>query len=172
MMVRFMNMYIGIDLGTSAVKLLLANARGEILNTVTEEYPLYFPHPGWSEQDPGDWKAAVLRGVLRLTDGFDKSKVRGIGCGGQMHGLVVLDKDDNVLSFPPIINGSLTTVTTETHNLFIDVTGFDRKAVKGALDIVCTALAERGGKIESVTMHSGNVTFQSPDFTQIGRAHV
>ncbi|MBE6523930.1 MAG: phenylalanine--tRNA ligase subunit beta [Thermoplasmata archaeon] len=78
---------------------------------------------------------------------------------------IILDRDNNVLSFPPIINGSLTTVTTETKNLFIDVTGFDRKAVKGALDIVCTSLAERGGKIESVTMHSGNVTFQSPDFT-------
>jgi len=78
---------------------------------------------------------------------------------------IILDKDGNVLSFPPIINGALTTVTTETHNLFIDVTGFDRKAVKGALDIVCTALAERGGRIESVTMHSGNVAFQSPDFT-------
>jgi phenylalanyl-tRNA synthetase beta chain len=78
---------------------------------------------------------------------------------------IILDRDNNVLSFPPIINGALTTVTTETHNLFIDVTGFDRKAVKGALDIVCTALAERGGKIESVTMHSGSVSFQSPDFT-------
>ena len=78
---------------------------------------------------------------------------------------VILDKDDQVLSFPPIINGSLTTVTTNTRNLFIDVTGFDRKAVKGALDIVCTALAERGGMIESVTMHSEGETFQSPDFT-------
>lgn len=78
---------------------------------------------------------------------------------------IILDRDDNVLSFPPIINGSLTTVTTETKNLFVDVTGFDRKAVKGALDIVCTSLAERGGKIESVTMHSGSVSFQSPDFT-------
>ena len=78
---------------------------------------------------------------------------------------IILDKDNHVLSFPPIINGSLTTVTTETKNLFIDVTGFDRKAVKGALDIVATALAERGGKIESVTMHSGSDAFQSPDFT-------
>ena len=78
---------------------------------------------------------------------------------------IILDKDNQVLSFPPIINGSLTTVTTETKNLFIDVTGFDHKAVKGALDIVCSALAERGGRIESVTMHSGNVSFQSPDFT-------
>ncbi|MBO4356718.1 MAG: phenylalanine--tRNA ligase subunit beta [Candidatus Methanomethylophilaceae archaeon] len=78
---------------------------------------------------------------------------------------IILDKDNQVLSFPPIINGSLTTVTTNTHNLFIDVTGFDRKAVKGALDIVASALAERGGKIESVTMHEDGKTFQSPDFT-------
>lgn len=78
---------------------------------------------------------------------------------------IILDKDNNVLSFPPIINGSLTTVTTDTHNLFIDVTGFDRKAVKGALDIVCTSLAERGGKIESVTMHEDGNSFQSPDLS-------
>ena len=78
---------------------------------------------------------------------------------------IILDKDGNVLSFPPIINGSLTTVTTETRNLFVDVTGFDRKAVKGALDIICSALAERGGSIESVTMHSGKDVFQSPDLT-------
>ncbi len=78
---------------------------------------------------------------------------------------IILDSENNVLSFPPIINGALTTVTTETHNLFVDDTGFDRKAVKGALDIVCSALAERGGKIESVTMHSGATAFQSPDFT-------
>jgi phenylalanyl-tRNA synthetase beta chain len=78
---------------------------------------------------------------------------------------IILDRDNQVLSFPPIINGSLTTVTTETHNLFIDVTGFDRKAVKGALDLVCTSLAERGGRIESVTMHEGNSYFQSPDLT-------
>ncbi len=46
--------YIGIDLGTSAVKLLLVDEAGEILNTVSEEYPLYFPKPGWSEQEPTD----------------------------------------------------------------------------------------------------------------------
>ena len=78
---------------------------------------------------------------------------------------IILDSKDRVLSFPPIINGSLTTVTTDTHNLFIDVTGFDRKAVKGALDIVSSALAERGGSIESVTMHEDGKSFQSPDFT-------
>lgn len=76
---------------------------------------------------------------------------------------VIQDKDGKVLSFPPIINGALTTVTTGRHNLFIDVTGMDRKAVKGALDIVCTALAERGGRIVDVLMHDGEDSFRSPD---------
>lgn len=69
---------------------------------------------------------------------------------------VILDAEGSVLSFPPIINGSLTTVTTSTTNLLIDVTGTDLKAVKGALDIICTALAERGGIIGSVTVHDGD----------------
>ena len=78
---------------------------------------------------------------------------------------IILDKNGEVLSFPPIINGSLTTVTTDTHNLFIDVTGMDEKAVKGALDIICTAMAERGGQIVSVNMHDGGEEFVSPDLS-------
>lgn len=78
---------------------------------------------------------------------------------------VILDRDGQVLSFPPIINGRLTTVTVGKHDLFIDVTGNDRKAVKGALDIVACALAERGGRIETVVMHDGAETFRSPDLT-------
>ena len=53
-------LYIGIDLGTSSVKLLLMEASGKILNTVTKEYPLEFPQPGWSQQNPEDWRRAVL----------------------------------------------------------------------------------------------------------------
>lgn len=90
-------LFIGIDLGTSACKLLLLNELGEVLNTVTKEYPLYFPQPGWSEQAPEDWWAACTEGIPQLLSGYDKNEVRGIGAGGQMHGLVVLDKDDNVL---------------------------------------------------------------------------
>ena len=89
--------YIGIDLGTSAVKLLLMDGEGDIRKTVSREYPLSFPHPGWSEQNPKDWWTAVLDGVRELTADCDKSQVAGIGCGGQMHGLVALDKDDEVL---------------------------------------------------------------------------
>lgn len=89
--------YIGIDLGTSAVKLLLVDENGAILNEVTREYPLEFPRPGWSQQDPEDWKKAVLEGIPALLSGFDAGAVAGIGCGGQMHGLVVLDDRDRVI---------------------------------------------------------------------------
>ena len=89
--------YIGIDLGTSAVKLLLVNEAGAILNTVSEEYPLYFPQPGWSEQEPNDWWNACEKGVRKLLTGFDAGEVAGIGVGGQMHGLVALDGSDAVI---------------------------------------------------------------------------
>ena len=92
-----MNLYIGIDLGTSAVKLLLMDELGEIKNVVTKEYPLEFPHPGWSQQNPEDWRKAVMEGIPELLRGFDGQQVAGIGCGGQMHGLVILDEADNVI---------------------------------------------------------------------------
>ena len=92
-----MGLYIGVDLGTSAVKLLLMDEKGSILNTVSKEYPLEFPHPGWSQQAPEDWKKAVFQGIPQLLNGFDGKEVKGIGCGGQMHGLVILDAQDNVI---------------------------------------------------------------------------
>ena len=92
-----MNYYIGIDLGTSAMKLLLVRRDGEIMNTVTKEYPLEFPRNGWSQQNPEDWKIALFEGVPELLSGFDASLVKGIGAGGQMHGLVVLDKNDEII---------------------------------------------------------------------------
>jgi xylulokinase len=90
-------LFIGIDLGTSATKLLLMSEDGEIKNVVSKEYPVSYPHPGWSEQDPADWWEAVRTGVPELIDGFDASEVRGIGCGGQMHGLVALDESFEVI---------------------------------------------------------------------------
>ena len=90
-------LYIGIDLGTSAVKLLLMDQEGAVRNVVSKEYPLEFPHPGWSQQNPEDWRKAVLEGIPELLEGFDRSQVAGIGAGGQMHGLVVLDEKDEVI---------------------------------------------------------------------------
>ena len=90
-------LYIGIDLGTSACKLLLVDESGQVRNTVTKDYPLSFPRPGWSEQEPAHWWRAAREGILELLAGFDAGEVRGIGCGGQMHGLVALDGQDDIL---------------------------------------------------------------------------
>ena len=98
--------YIGIDLGTSAVKLLLMEESGKICNIVSREYPLFFPHPGWSEQKPEDWFAQSMEGMKELTKDIDRSQVAGIGFGGQMHGLVTLDKDDNVIKTDRIDNAN------------------------------------------------------------------
>ena len=92
-----MSYYIGIVLGTSAAKLLLMDEKGEIVSVVTKEYPLEFPQPGWSQQNPEDWKKAMEEGIPELIAGIDASKIAGIGSGGQMHGLVVLDENDNVI---------------------------------------------------------------------------
>ena len=89
--------YIGIDLGTSACKLLLVDENGGVLNTISKEYPVRFPHPGWSEQDPEAWWRAVQEGIPELLAGSDPAQVAGIGCGGQMHGLVALDENDTVI---------------------------------------------------------------------------
>jgi phenylalanyl-tRNA synthetase beta chain len=75
---------------------------------------------------------------------------------------VILDKNDDVLSFPPIINGALTTVTPDTENIFIDVTGMDLFAISGVLNIVSTSLAERGGSIETVEV-KGPTSMVTPD---------
>lgn len=90
-------LFIGIDLGTSAVKLLLMDETGKIHKVVSREYPLFFPHHGWSEQNPEDWYQQSIAGLHELLGGCDKSRVRGISFGGQMHGLVTLDENDCVI---------------------------------------------------------------------------
>ena len=90
-------LYVGVDLGTSSVKLLLMDENGDIKGTVTREYPLYLPKPGWSEQTPEDWYAQMMDGLKELLKDADKSQVDGISFSGQMHGLVILDKDDQVI---------------------------------------------------------------------------
>lgn len=111
--------YIGVDLGTSAVKLLLMEGSGKICNIVSKEYPLFFPHPGWSEQNPEDWFAQSMEGIKELTEGIDRKEVAGIGFGGQMHGLVTLDKDDNVIRPAILWNDGRTGEETEYLNTVI-----------------------------------------------------
>lgn len=92
-----MKYYIGVDLGTSAVKLLLMDQNGTVINIISREYPLYFPHPGWSEQKPEDWWEQTKEGIRQLVESVDKKQVAGISFGGQMHGLVILDEEDQVI---------------------------------------------------------------------------
>ncbi len=92
-----MNRYIGIDLGTSSVKILLVRRDGEIEKAVSREYPISYPLSGWSEQNPNDWYAQTIEGLKELLSGVDKDTVKGISFGGQMHGLVLLDENDEVI---------------------------------------------------------------------------
>jgi len=80
---------------------------------------------------------------------------------------LILDAEGKVLSFPPIINGELTRVTTETKDLLLDTTGTDQRAVMRAVYIICTALAEAGGKIESVLIDGKACPDLSPTFRTI-----
>ncbi len=90
-------MFLGVDLGTSSVKLLLADDEGRILDSASGRYPLSFPEDGWAEQSPEDWYAAVVKCVRELGVRHPLSEVRGVSFSGQMHGLVVLDAEDNVI---------------------------------------------------------------------------
>lgn len=88
---------IGIDLGTSAVKLLLTDRTGRVERTVSRAYPLHFPQRGWSEQDPEDWWTQVCSGLRELTAGVAPGALAAVGVSGQMHGLVILDDGDAVI---------------------------------------------------------------------------
>ena len=113
--------YIGIDLGTSSVKLLLMDAQGRIVNEVNKDYPLHFPKPLWSEQNPMDWYDQSIKGLKELLKDIDKSKVKGIGFSGQMHGLVVLDENDEVIRPAILWNDQRSTVETDYLNRTIGV---------------------------------------------------
>ena len=109
-------LYIGVDLGTSAVKLLLMDEKGNIKNIVSKEYPLSFPKSGWSEQNPEDWYEKSVEGIKELVDGFQKEQVAGISFGGQMHGLVTLDEKDQVIRPAILWNDSRSTKETDYFN--------------------------------------------------------
>lgn len=94
-----MECILGIDLGTSGTKTVLFDTKGTALASHTMEYPLYQPKNGWAEQDPEDWWQAVKEtvGAVLKAAGRNAKSVRGVGLSGQMHGLVMLDGDGNVL---------------------------------------------------------------------------
>ena len=108
--------FIGIDLGTSAVKLLLMDENGEVIRTVSRTYSLHFPHPGWSEQDPLDWYGQTANGLKELIEGVDPSQIEAVSFAGQMHGLVALDENDDLIRPAILWNDGRTEQETEYLN--------------------------------------------------------
>ena len=88
---------VGVDVGTSGAKCIIADEDGRVLASSTQEYPLSSPKPGWAEQNPADWWDGVARGLREITAKVDVSRLVGLSMSGQMHGLVALDKDDRVI---------------------------------------------------------------------------
>ncbi|TNG90950.1 xylulokinase, partial [Pasteurellaceae bacterium UScroc12] len=95
-------MYLGIDLGTSGVKLVLLDERQTIVATHSTALALSRPQPLWSEQNPQDWWQAVNTSIQALKNQHDLKQVKAIGLTGQMHGAVILDKQNQPL-YPAIL---------------------------------------------------------------------
>jgi len=112
-------LYIGVDLGTSGVKLLLMESGGRILRMVTKSYPISYPHPGWSEQNPADWLRETVAGIRQLTEEIDRTQVAGLCFSGQMHGLVILDEEDRVIRPAILWNDTRTARETDYLNTVI-----------------------------------------------------
>ena len=115
--------FLGVDLGTSSVKVLVMDHEGKIINEVTKNYPLNFPKPLWAEQNPQDWLEQSLNGMKAAIDGIDASKVAAVGFSGQMHGLVLLDAHDNVIRPAILWNDQRSTKETQYLN---EEVGIDR----------------------------------------------
>ena len=94
-----MNFLIGIDVGTSSLKTLLLDEEGAVVESAGESYPFLTPKPLWSEQDPAHWWKATCLSIKRVMEAGNVSPeaIAGIGLTGQMHGLVLLDREDRVL---------------------------------------------------------------------------
>jgi xylulokinase len=88
-------MYIGVDLGTSSLKLILIDNMGKVVKEVSKVYKVFTPKPLWSEQNPEDWFEAFEECLKELT--LNHNNIKGISFSGQMHGLVILDNEDNVI---------------------------------------------------------------------------
>lgn len=94
-----MKYVIGIDLGTSATKTVLFDEKGTIISSASREYELFQPHNGWAEQNPEDWYNAAISTLKSVISesGINSEDIVSLGISGQMHGLVMLDEECNVL---------------------------------------------------------------------------
>lgn len=111
-----MKTYIGIDLGTSGVKALLIDEKGQILNETNFSYPCLFPKENYSEQDPQEWFDKTLLALEQLLLNQRKEDVKAVSFGGQMHGLVMLDQDDRIIRPAILWNDGRSVVETDYLN--------------------------------------------------------
>lgn len=92
-----MQYLVGIDIGTSGTKSVLFDTMGNVIDSCLVEYPMYQPKNGWAEQDPIDWWNAVCKSLKKITASATDGEICGVGMSGQMHGLVMLDENNNIL---------------------------------------------------------------------------
>lgn len=95
---------LGIDIGTSACKVALFGKDGKVEAAVSEGYPVYYPHPGWAEQNPDEWWEAVCKAIWTVisSSGVSPDDIAGIGIDGQSWSAIALDKEGKVLTNTPI----------------------------------------------------------------------
>lgn len=118
-----MKYVIGVDLGTSSVKVLLVSQAGEVVNEVSKPYPLIQEKSGYNEQNPRDWVEQTTAAIQELIKGFDPEDIEGISFSGQMHGLVLLDENYQVLRNAILWND---TRTTEQCEQIYDIVGEEK----------------------------------------------
>lgn len=92
-----MSYLLGIDVSTTATKAIVIDERGEVITTASDEYEFFTPRPLWAEQNPADWWRATVNVIHRVLEKVPAAEIAGIGLTGQMHGLVMLDAEGNVL---------------------------------------------------------------------------
>jgi len=114
-------MYLGVDLGTSSLKVLLCDCNGKILDTAKKDYECSCTQLGYSEQNPDDWLQALIFAIDTLKQKYDIKAIKAISFCGQMHGLVLLDKDDNVIRPAILWNDNRSTVETEFVNRTVGI---------------------------------------------------
>src|SRR5437867_4223946 len=92
-----MALLLGLDVGTTGAKAILIDPDGNLIASATTEYPMSTPRPLWAEQDPDDWWNASMTSIQQVLQHQNPREVVGVGLTGQMHGLVLLDAQGNVL---------------------------------------------------------------------------
>ncbi|MEG2316915.1 MAG: FGGY family carbohydrate kinase, partial [Clostridia bacterium] len=97
-----MNNLLGIDLGTSACKVALFAPDGSVVAQATADYPVFYPKPGWAEQNPEDWWQAVQRALHEVLEGVNAADIAGIGVDGQSWSAILMDQAGEVLANTPI----------------------------------------------------------------------